>query len=73
MESMVDSFLNSGSYYLYGVMGIIFALIWIYSFISILVNDFKSGATKVVWLIAILIFPITCIIYPFARNKQVLR
>lgn len=54
-------------FYLYGVGFVI----WIYSFISVLSNEFKSGATKIVWILALIFFPVSCLIYPFLKNKQI--
>lgn len=53
--------------YLYGVG----FFIWIYSFISVLSNEFKSGTTKIVWILALIFFPVSCLIYPFLKNKQI--
>jgi len=53
--------------YLYGIG---FA-VWIYSFISVLSNEFRSGATKIVWILALIFFPVSCLIYPFLKNKQI--
>lgn len=53
--------------YLYGIGFVI----WIYSIISVLSNEFKSGATKIVWILALIFFPITAILYPFIGKKQI--
>jgi len=53
--------------YFYGV-GI---AVWVYSFISVLSNEFKSSTTKIVWILALIFFPVSCLIYPFLKNKQI--
>ncbi len=53
--------------YFYGV-GI---AVWIYAFISVLSNEFKSGSTKIVWILALIFFPVSCLLYPFLKSKQI--
>ena len=48
---------------------IIFGMIWLYSLISILSNNFKKDVNKTVWILAIIFIPPTCIIYPFFDNQ----
>jgi len=45
-------------------------LIWIYSFFSVLTNNFKEGNDKVVWILLLIFLPITAILYPFIGRKQ---
>ena len=46
-------------------------LIWIYSFFSVLTNDFKESNDKVVWILLLIFLPITAILYPLIGKKQI--
>ncbi len=46
-------------------------LIWIYSFISVLSNDFKKDSTKIAWILALIFIPISCVLYPFLKDRQI--
>lgn len=50
---------------------IIFALIWIYSFFSIITNEFKNSSNKIVWILLLIFLPISAILYPFIGKAQV--
>lgn len=48
-----------------------FCLIWFYSLISILKNDFKKESNKTVWLLALIFIPfLTPYIYPDFKDVQ---
>jgi len=46
-------------------------LIWVYSFISVLFNEFKKGSTKIAWVLALIFIPVSCVLYPFLKNRQI--
>lgn len=53
------------------IMILNFCLVWIYSLISILKNDFKKDSNKTVWIIALIFLPfITPYIYPDFKEIQ---
>lgn len=62
------------SYSFLFIMVLNFCLIWIYSLISILKNDFKKDSNKTVWLIALIFLPfITPYIYPDFKEIQTIK
>lgn len=53
------------------IMILNFCLVWFYSLISILKNDFKKESNKTVWLIALIFIPfLTPYIYPDFEDVQ---
>lgn len=49
-----------------------FGLIWLYSLISIIKNDFKKENQKLIWIILIIFLPFTAYLYPDFRKVQVI-
>ena len=49
-----------------------FVLLWLYSFISILKNNFKDKSKKWLWTILILYIPISAYFYPDFKRTQTL-
>lgn len=45
-------------------------VIWVYSFFSVLTNNFKESNDKVIWILLLIFLPITAILYPFIGKKQ---
>lgn len=53
------------------IMILNFCLVWFYSLISILKNDFKKESNKTVWLLALIFIPfLTPYIYPDFKDVQ---
>ena len=48
-------------------------LIWLYSFFSVLTNNFTESNNKIVWILLLIFLPITAILYPFIGKKQLLK
>ncbi|AXH10050.1 putative membrane protein [Malaciobacter halophilus] len=44
-------------------------LFWLYSFVSVLIKDFKKDSNKIVWFFALILIPPTFIIYLDLENK----
>ena len=49
-----------------------FGLLWLYSLISIIKNDFKKDNQKLIWIILIIFLPFTAYLYPDFRKIQVI-
>lgn len=49
-----------------------FGMIWLYSLISIIKNDFKKENQKLIWIILIIFLPFTAYLYPDFRKVQVI-
>jgi len=54
-------------FYLYG-FGF---LLWLYSLISVLKNEFKNSNTKLIWIILLIFLPVSCVLYPFMKGNQI--
>lgn len=55
---------------LLSLLGLVIAVVWVYSFISIIRNDFKKSINKIIWLIVLIFVPVSCVLYPFIGKKQ---
>jgi hypothetical protein len=44
-------------------------IVWLYSLISILKNDFKKDVNKIVWLISIILIPPSSLLYPLFKKQ----
>ncbi len=45
--------------------------LWLYSFLSVLMNEFKNSINKVIWILVLIFLPISAILYPFIGLKQI--
>lgn len=45
--------------------------VWLYSFINILTHDFIKEQNKTIWLIVIILIPISCFAYPDISKNQI--
>lgn len=52
--------------WIYGI-GILF---WIYSFFSVLTNDFEDSNNKIVWILLLIFLPVAAVLYPFIGRRQ---
>lgn len=52
------------------IAGFNFFATWLYSITNIVMNDFKKDVNKIIWLILIIVIPISCFVYPYASRNQ---
>ena len=52
------------------IAGFNFFATWLYSITNIVMKDFKKDVNKVIWIILIIVIPISCFLYPYASKNQ---
>ena len=50
-----------------------FIILWLYSLISIIKNDFKKENQKLIWIILIIFVPFSALLYPDFRKVQIIK
>ena len=49
---------------------VIGAIIWIYAFLRTIRSEFHNPKLKKVWIIALVLFPPSALLFPFIGDKQ---
>ncbi len=50
------------------ITGLLFCILWVYSFISNFLTEYKKESTKLIWTLALVLMPISAIFYDDIRE-----
>lgn len=56
---------------LFSLYAILFAIVWIYSFVKVVVSEFEGSNTKIIWVLALIFLPLTAFLFVFIGRKQI--